>query len=101
MNYNQEFASDSDYILFAHTFLQKLQLNSQINLETKKVACSTLTTGILSKTFKETVYQFIARYKTYSFMIATEGAPAYWDKFLHKVLEIPTFFLTLLCADLQ
>ena len=30
VNYSQIFASDSDYVFFAHSVLQKLQLNSQI-----------------------------------------------------------------------
>ena len=73
----------------------------------KKVACSTLTAGMLSKNFKETVNQFIARDKAYSFMSAIKGTPAYWKKFLHEVLAmvkqlgVPTFFLTLSCADLK
>ena len=61
LNYSQKFASDSDYIVFAHSVLQKLQLNSQINVTMRKVACSTLTAGMFSKKFKETFNQFIAR----------------------------------------
>ena len=61
---------------------------------------------MLSKNFKENVIKFIVRDKAYSFMNAIKGAPAYWKKFLHEVLAIvkqlgiPTFFLTLSCADL-
>ena len=47
----------------------------------RKVACSTLTAGMLSKKFKETVNQFIARDKTYTSMTAIKGTPAYWKKF--------------------
>ena len=107
MNYSQKFASDSDYIFYVHSVLQKLQLNSQINIAMRKVACSPLTAGTLSKNFKKTVNQFIARDKAYSFMNAIKGTPAYWKKFLHEVLAmvkqlgIPTFFLTLSCADLR
>ena len=105
MNYSQKFASDSDYIVFAHSVLQTLQLNSQIHIAVRKVACSTLTAGVFSKKFKKV--QFIARDKAYSFMNAIKGTPAYWKKFLHEVLAmvkqlgIPTFFLTLSCADLR
>ena len=107
LNYSQKFAYDSDYIFFTRSVLQKLQLNSQINITMKKAACSTLTAGMLSKNFKETINQFIAREKAYSFMNAIKGTPAYWKKFLHEVLAmvkqlgIPTFFLTLSCADLR
>ena len=51
-NYYQKFASDSDYIFFAHSLLQKLQLNSRVKIVMRKVACITLTTGMLSKNFK-------------------------------------------------
>ena len=84
-----------------------MQLNSQINIATRKVACSTLTAGMLSKNFKENVKKFIARDKAYSFMNAIKGTPTYWKKFLHEVLAmvkqlgITTFFLTLSCADLR
>ena len=105
LNYSQKFASDSDYIVFAHSVLQTLQLNSQIHIAVRKVACSTLTAGVFSKKFKKV--QFIARDKAYSFMNAIKGTSAYWKKFLHEVLAmvkqlgIPTFFLTLSCADLR
>ena len=64
----------------------------------RKVACSTLAAGMLSKKLKETVNQFIARDKAYSFMNAIKGTLAFWEKFLHTVLAmvkplgIPTFF---------
>ena len=62
---------------------------------------------MLSKNFKATVYQFIAQEKAYSFMSSIKGTPAYWKKILFEVLAmvkqlgIPTFFMTLSCADLR
>ena len=38
LNYSPKFARDSDYIFFAHSVLQKLQLNIQINIAMTKVA---------------------------------------------------------------
>ena len=52
LHYTQKFASDNDYIFFAHTVLQKVQLSSQINIAMKKVLSNDLTAGMLSKTFK-------------------------------------------------
>ena len=54
----------------------------------KKVACSTLTSAMLIKNFKENVQKFSARDKTYSFMNAKTGTPAYWKIFLHEVLAM-------------
>ena len=62
---------------------------------------------MLSKNFKATVHQFIAQDKAYSFMSFIKGIPAYWKKNLFEVLAmakqlgIPTFFMTLSCADLR
>ena len=62
---------------------------------------------MLSSNFKATVQQFIAQDKAYSFMSSIKGTPAYWKKNLFEVLAmvkqlgIPTFFMTLSCADLR
>lgn len=62
---------------------------------------------MLSQNFKETVKQFVANDKAFSFMSSVKGTPAYWKKFLQEVLAMvkqlgpPTFFLTLSCADLR
>ena len=107
LNYSQKFASDSDYIFFAHAVMQKIQLNDQINIAMRKIASDNLNAGMLSKNFKATVHQFIAQDKAYSFMSSIKGAPAYWKKNLFEVLAmvkqlgIPTFFMTLPCADLR
>ena len=107
LHYTQKFASDNDYIFFAYTVLQKVQLSSQINIAMKKVLSHDSTARILSKNFKKTVQEFIAKNKAFSFMSYIKRTPAYSKKFLHQVLAMvkqlgtPTFFLTLLCADLR
>ena len=51
--------------------------------------------------------QFIAKGKAYSFMSSIKGTPGYWKKNLFEVLAmvkqlgIPTFSMTLSCADLR
>ena len=98
LNYTQKFASDSDYISFAHSVLQKVKLNSQINIAMRKVASDKITAGKFSKNFKQTVKQFIASNRVYSFMNLIKSTPAYWEWFLQEVLAmvkqlgIPTFF---------
>ena len=66
LHYTQKFPSDNDYIFFAHTVLQKVQLSTQINIAMKKVLSNDLTAGILSKNFKQTVQEFIAKEKAFS-----------------------------------
>ena len=45
LNYMQKFASDSDYIFYALSVMQQLNLNSQINIAMKKVCANQLTRG--------------------------------------------------------
>ena len=66
-----------------------------------------MTAGISSNNFSETVQALVAKDKAYRFMNSIKGTPAYWEKFLHEVLAmvkqlgLPTFFMTLSCADLR
>ena len=107
LNYSQKFAYDSYYIFFVHSVLQQIQTSNQLNIAMRKVATTNLTAGMLNRNFEETVQQFIASEEVFSFMNTIKGTPAYWKKFLHEVLVmvkqlgLPTFFLTLSCADLR
>ena len=107
LNYTQRFASDADYIFFAHSVIQQTQLNSNINIALKKVQTNNLTAGMFSSNFQDTVKSFIAKDEGYNFMNTIKGTPAYWKRFLLEVLGmvkqlgLPTFFMTLSCADLR
>ena len=107
LNYTQRFAGISDYIFYAHSVLQQKQLTSNINMTMKKVQTNNLTAGMLSSNFQETVTSFIAKDEVYNFMNTIKGTPAYWKRFLFEVLgmvkqlDLPTFFMTLSCADLR
>ena len=66
-----------------------------------------ITAGILSQNFSDTVKSFIANDEAYHFVNTIKRTPAYWKRFLYKVLAtvkqlgISTFFMTLSCADLH
>ena len=83
------------------------KLNSQINVALRKVCSGRMTAGMLSNNFSETVQAVVAKDKAYRFMNSIKDTPAYWKKFLHEVLamvkqlELPSFYLTLSCADLR
>lgn len=70
-------AADSDYISFANSAMQKIQLNNQMSIVIKRVGSKKLTTEILSKNFKATFKQFIAQNNAYSFMNPIKNTPAY------------------------
>lgn len=62
--------------------MQKVQLTSSINIELEKVASDSLTAGMLSKNFKQTVQKLSA--KNNNFMKIIKGTLAYWKKFSMK-----------------
>ena len=107
LNYTQKFASDADYIFFANYVTLQFNLRSKINIAMKKITGSNLTAGMFSQNFKENVRTFIANDEAFNFMNTIKGTPAYWKRFLLEVLAmvkqlgVPTFFLTLSCADLR
>ena len=49
LHYTQKFASHNDYIFFALTLLQKVQLSIKINIAMKKVLSNDSNPGMLSK----------------------------------------------------
>lgn len=79
-HYSQKIVSDSDYIFFALFIIKKTQLNNQINITMKKVVSSTLTAGMISKNFEQSVKQFINKEKAYLFMNTIKSTPVYWKK---------------------
>ena len=111
LNYTQKFASDSDYIFFAQAISQQSKLQSQIGIAMRKVnsgmGSNQSTAGMFSSNFKDTVNSYIAKEDGYLFMNTIKGTPSYWKRFLFEVLAmvkqlgLPTFFLTLSCADLR
>ena len=64
-----------------------------------------ITAGVLSQNFSDTVKSFIANGEAYQFVNTIKSTPAYWKRFLDKVLAmvkqggISTFLMTLSCAD--
>ena len=72
-----------------------------------KIKPGTFVAGTIESNFKGTIESFVARNITFSFMSSVKETPAYWKQFLNDVLAmvkqlgIPTYFLTLSCADLR
>ena len=84
-----------------------MNLRSQINIAMKKVCGQSLTANMFQDNFKDTVKSFLADENAYSFMNTIKGSPAYWKNTLSDVLAmvkqlgIPSFFLTLSCAEIR
>ena len=73
----------------------------------QKIKSNNLTAGILSQNYTETIKSLIANNEAFNFMNTQKGTPAYWKRFqlevlaMIKQLGLPTFFITLSCADLR
>ena len=59
LNYKQRFASEADYIFFARSVYQQMNMTSSINIAMQKVKTNKLTAGMLSQNFKDTVKLFV------------------------------------------
>ena len=107
LNFKQNFASDADYIFFARSVVEQHHLYSSISIAMQKMNSSQMTAGTIRQNYKETIQNFLAKNNAFSFMNSVKDTPAYWKQFLYEVLAmikqlgIPTFFLTLSCADLR
>ena len=72
-----------------------------------KIKPGMLTVGMVKNNLKGTIERFVVSDNELSFMSSVKGTPTYWKRFLYNVLAIvkqlaiPTYFLTLSCADLR
>jgi len=86
---------------------QQINLRNSINVAMQKVSGQNFTAGMFTNNFRETVKSFVVNDEAYSFMNNVKGSPAYWKHMLSDVLAmvkqlgLPSFFLTLSCADLR
>ena len=80
LNYSQIFAANINYISFAHSVMQKIQLIRQISIAMRMVTSNNLTLGVLNKSLKSTVRPFIAQEKGYSYINSIKKTPARWKK---------------------
>ena len=106
LNYSQRFSSNSDYIFFAQMITQQEKIMSRINIAMKKVK-GNLTAGEFRNNYDDIVTSLLRDKDAFKFLSEVKGSPAYWKNFLNQVLAmvrqlgLPTFFLTLSCADLR
>ena len=107
LNFNQCFASVTDYIFFARSIYEQHHLCSSLNFAMHQIKPGTLTARAIKSHFKRAIARFGASDNAFSFTSSVKGTPAYWKKFLFDVLAmvkqlgIPTYFLTLSYADLR
>ena len=74
LNYTQICLSDSDYIFFAHSIMQRFNLSNQINITTRKVISNRLIADMLRSNFNEKAKKFIVSDEAFTFMSITNLA---------------------------
>lgn len=93
LNFNQQFAADSDYIFFNRSAYEHDHLRSSKKLRMHKIKSFKLKAGTISNSFEGTVVRFVARDNVFSFSSSVKETTAFW-----KQLQILTYFLTSLCG---
>ena len=98
LNFNQYFASDADYILFARSVFEKDHLHSSTNFAMEELNVINI---------KGTIKRFVVQDNVFSFMSSVKAKPAQWKQFIYNVLAmtkqlgIPLYFLRFSCANLR
>ena len=106
LRYSGRFASNPEYLFFAQFIMEQKKVSDSINIALKKIHGQSVTASQL-KSNAETLRNLICHDQAYLFLRQIPGTPPYWQKFMYEVvamvkqLGIPTWFMTLSCAELR
>ena len=106
LHYSGRFATNPEYLFFAQFIIEQKKVSDAINIALKKVHGQTLTASQV-KSNTQIMQNLISQDQAYLFLRQIPGSPPYWQKFMYEVvamvkqLGIPTWFMTLSCADLR
>lgn len=106
LHYSGRFATNPEYLFFAQFIMEQKKVSDSINIALKKVHGQSVTASqVRSNT--QILQNLISQDQAYLFLRQIPGSPPYWQKFMYEVvamvkqLGIPTWFMTLSCADLR
>ena len=106
LNCSGRFATNPEYLFFAQFIIEQKKVSDSISVAMKKI-CSHQITAASIRTEKQSLQNLICKDQAYLFMRQIPGSPPYWQRFMFEVvamvkqLGIPTWFMTLSCADLR
>ena len=106
LHYSGRFAMNPEYLFFAQFIIEQKKVSDSINIALKKLQGQPLTASQF-RSNEQCVKNLIFKDQAYLFLRGIPGSPPYWQKFMYEViamvqqLGIPTWFLTLSCADLR
>ena len=106
LHHSGRFATNPEYLFFAQFIIEQKKVSDSINIALKKVHGHNVTASqVRSNT--QVLQNLISQDQAYLFLRQIPGSPPYWQKFMYEVvamvkqLGIPTWFMTLSCADLR
>ena len=106
LHYSGKFATNPEYLFFAQFIIEQKKVSDSINIALKKVHGQSVTASQLRNN-PQNLVNLICQNQAYLFLRQIPGTPPYWQKFMYEViamvkqLGIPTWFMTLSCADLR
>ena len=106
LHHSGRFASNPEYLFFAQFIIEQKKVSDSINIALKKVHGQPVTASHI-RSSGQTLRNLICQDQAYLFLRQIPGTPSYWQRFMYEVvamvkqLGIPTWFMTLSCADLR
>lgn len=95
-----------EYLFFAQFVIEQKKVSDSINIALSKLHGQSLTASDLRSNVQR-LQNLVFHDQAYLFLRHVPGSPPYWQKFMYEVvamvkqLGIPTWFMTLSCADLR
>ena len=106
LHHSGRFATNPEYLFFAQFIIEQKKVSDSINIALKKIHGQPLTASQI-RSNPQGLQNLICQDQAYLFLRQIPGTPPYWQKFMYEViamvkqLGIPTWFMTLSCADLR
>ncbi|XP_044169485.1 uncharacterized protein LOC114973474 [Acropora millepora] len=106
LHHSGRFANNPEYLFFAQFVIEQKKVSDSINIALKKVHGKPVTASHIRSSV-QTLQNLICQDQAYLFLRQIPGTPPYWQRFMYEVvamvkqLGIPTWFMTLSCADLR
>ena len=106
LHYSGKFAKNPEYLFFGQFIIEQKKVSDSINIALKKVHGQSIT-ALQVRSNNQILQNLISQDQAYLFLRQIPGSPPYWQKFMYEVvamvkqLGIPTWFMTLSCADLR
>lgn len=106
LHHSGRFATNPEYLFFAQFIIEQKKVFDSINIALKKIQSQPISASQL-RSNDHSLQNLICQDQAYLFLRQIPGTPPYWQKFMYEVvamvkqLGIPTWFMTLSCADLR